>query len=205
MDQIIETTIENLEKNNMNAYYAESKEDALAKVLELVENNSVVGFGGSITTQELNIFEELKNKKECTILDWINVNSKGEGYELKRDNFKSDVFISSSNAITEDGKLVNIDGNGNRVAAITFGPNKVIIIAGKNKIVKNQEEGIERIKNVAAPLNAKRLNKKTPCVNTGKCMDCNSPNKICCTTVIHEWQLRKGRINVIIINENLGY
>lgn len=205
MDETIKNTIKSLEKNNMNAFYVDDKKDAIAKVLELVEENSVVGFGGSITIQDLDILKELKDKKNCTILDWINANSKEEGYELRRDNFKSDVFLASSNAITQNGELINIDGNGNRVAAITFGPNKVIIIAGKNKIVKNKEEGITRIKEIAAPLNAKRLNKKTPCVNTGKCMDCNSPEKICCTTVIHGWQLRKGRINVIIIDEELGY
>ena len=205
MDEIIKETIENLEKNNMPTFFVENKREALVKVIELAEENSVVGFGGSVTIQELNVLQELKDKKGCKILNWIDTASKEEVQKLKRENFKSDVFLSSTNAITQDGLLVNVDGTGNRTAAITFGPKKVIIIAGKNKIVKNQEEAIERIRNIAAPMNAKRLNKKTPCVETGKCMDCNSPDKICCTTVNHGWQLTKARINIIIINEELGY
>ena len=167
MDEIIKETIENLEKNNMPTFFVENKREALVKVIELAEENSVVGFGGSVTIQELNVLQELKDKKGCKILNWIDTASKEEVQKLKRENFKSDVFLSSTNAITQDGLLVNVDGTGNRTAAITFGPKKVIIIAGKNKIVKNQEEAIERIRNIAAPMNAKRLNKKTPCVETG--------------------------------------
>lgn len=204
LDELIEETIRNLKGNNMQAFYVETKEEAMRKVLGLIPENSTIGFGGSESLKEIKIFQNLK-KKSCRILDWVNVNSKEESLEIRRNSFFADFYLSSANAVTQDGKLVNVDGNGNRVAAIAFGPKKVIIVAGKNKLVKNEEEAIERIKNHAAPKNAERLNKETPCRSTKKCMDCRSADRICCVTAITGWQRNKGRIVVILVNEDLGY
>ena len=125
--------------------------------------------------------------------------------KIYRESFFADAYFSSSNAITEDGELYNVDGNGNRVAALLFGPKKVIIVAGVNKIVKNIDEAIKRNREVAAPANAKRLNKKTPCTKVGFCMDCKSPEKICREYTIIRSQKDNDRIHVIFINENIGY
>ncbi len=201
---MIKAVMGNLEKNNMRCFFAETKEEALAKILDLVPENSTIGFGGSKTLEQVGVFAALE-KKKCKILDWKRADSKEENMEIRKHSLLVDVYLCSSNAITRDGKLVNIDGTGNRVSAITFGPGKVIIVAGKNKIVENEEGGVERIRNVAAPVNAKHLGRKTPCVITGKCMDCASKDRICCTKVVHSWQKTPGRINVILVDKDLGY
>lgn len=204
MDQVITTTMKNLEKNNMKTFFVETKEEALAKILELVPENSTIGFGGSKTLKQIGVFAALE-KKSHKLLDWGRANSGEEAAEIRKQSLFADVYLSSSNAVTQDGKLANIDGTGNRVSAITFGPKKVIIVAGKNKIVENEERAVERIRNVAAPATAKHFGKKTPCVITGKCMDCSSRDRICCTKVVHSWQRVPGRINVILVDEELGY
>ena len=124
---------------------------------------------------------------------------------IYRECFFADTYFSSSNAITEDGELYNVDGNGNRVAALLFGPKKVIIVAGVNKIVKNLDEAIKRNREIAAPANAKRLNKSTPCTKIGYCMDCKSPEKICREYTVIKSQKDKNRIHVIFLNDNIGY
>ncbi len=204
MDEIITKTIENLKNHNIDAFYVENKEDAVKKVLELIPSNTKIGFGGSMTLKDLNIFNHLR-EKGCEILDWTDpTKSIEENVKTRKMNFFADYYLSSSNAVTMEGELVNIDGRGNRVAAMTYGPEKVIVIIGKNKIVKDREAAFERIRKTAAPLNAKRLNKKTPCTAKGECQDCNSPDRICRTTVIHNNQYT-NRMSVIIINEDLGY
>jgi len=204
MDQAIITTIKNLEKNNMKTFFVETREEALAKILDSVPENATIGFGGSKTLKQLGVFVVLE-KKNYKLLNWENAKSREEGIEIRKQSLFADVYLSSSNAITQDGKLVNMDGTGNRVSAITFGPGKVIIVAGKNKIVENEEKAVERIRNIAAPATAKHFGKKTPCVITGKCMDCTSKDRICCIKVVHSWQKTPGRINIILVNEDLGY
>jgi L-lactate utilization protein LutB len=203
MDRKIKTTMKNLEKNNMSSYFVQNKKEALAKLLELVSSGSTIGHGGSKTLEEIDAFRILE-KNNCRILKMYG-KTKEESLKLRKEIFFCDVFLSSSNAITKDGTLINVDKTGNRIAAITFGPKKVIIISGKNKIVKDEKEAIERIRNIVAPLNAKRLGIKTPCTFTGKCMDCASPKRICCTKIVHGWQNTKGRISIIIVDEKLGY
>ena len=204
MDQAITTTIKNLEKNNLKTFFVETKEEALAKILDSVPENATIGFGGSKTLKQLGVFAALE-KKNYKLLDWGRANSGEEAAEIRKQSLFADVYLSSSNAITQDGKLVNMDGTGNRVSAITFGPEKVIIVAGKNKIVENEEKAVERIRNIAAPATAKHFGKKTPCVITGKCMDCTSKDRICCIKVVHSWQKTPGRITIILVNEDLGY
>jgi len=204
MLQSIATTMKNLEKNNMNALFVKTKEEALAKILESIPENTTIGFGGSKTLKQIGVRAALE-KRNNKLLDWGNAKSGKEIAEIRKQSLFADVYLSSSNAVTQDGKLVNMDGTGNRVAAITFGPGKVIIVAGKNKIVENEAEAVERIRNIAAPATAKHFGKKTPCAITGKCMDCTSKDRICCVKVVHSWQRNSGRITVILVGEDLGY
>jgi len=189
-----------LENNNMKAYVVDNRDEARKLVLSMIDKDDVVGSGGSVTLEECGIFNTLR--KERNFLDWFTDTENKE--ELLNKTLTCDVLLMSSNAITQDGKLYNIDGRGNRLAAMIFGPKKVIIVAGKNKIVKNMAAAKERLETIAAPLNAKRLNKNTPCVKVGHCVDCDSPDRICRHTVITERQDDSQRINVIIVNEDLG-
>ncbi len=204
MNKIVENTIKNLEKNNMSCVYLENKELVLPYLDKLIVDNALVSVGGSQTLSELGIIDYLRNR-DVSFLDRYQEGLSAE--ELKgvfRQSFFSDIYLTSSNAITEDGYLYNVDGRGNRVAAMLYGPDKVIVIAGINKIVKNVEEAITRVEKVAAPMNAKRLNKKTPCVITGVCTHCVSKENIC-----REYTLIKNpspnRITVLLVNGCLGF
>ncbi|MCX8192155.1 MAG: lactate utilization protein, partial [Nitrososphaerales archaeon] len=154
-EKIVETTLKNLTKNGFNVLYVPKKEDALKKILEMVPMDAKVGVGGSLTIREMGLIEALKNRGNIVLDTWQPNLPKKDELEMRRNHLTSDVFISSTNALTIDGKLVNIDGVGNRVAAMIFGPKKVIVVAGINKIVKDVNEGIKRIRDLAAPLNAK--------------------------------------------------
>lgn len=196
-------TMKALEKNNMRCHLADDKDKARELVMSMIGKDDVVGAGGSLTLDECGIRDELR-KKGYNFLDWF---VKGidpeEKTRLRKKSLTCDVFLSSTNALTEQGELYNVDGYGNRVAAMIYGPDKVIIVAGKNKIVKDLNEARERIETIAGPENAKRLHKKTPCVEVGHCVVCDSPDRICCHTSIQEYQ-REERIHVIIVNEDLG-
>ena len=146
---MIKETLENLNKNNMNAFFVQNKKEALEKILEMIPSGSSVGFGGSVTIGELGAYEKLK-EKNCKLYDHKYAKTPEEKKEVRKNANNSQYYLCSSNAITKDGKLVNIDGTGNRVSAITFGPENVIIVAGKNKIVEDEEKGLERIKNESA-------------------------------------------------------
>lgn len=196
----IGTIIENLEKRNMKGYYCQDAGEAKELALSLIGEDDVVAWGGSVTVDQIGIRSELKNvidRDAAPPEDFIKV---------RRDALLSDVFMTSTNAITMDGELVNIDGMGNRVAAMCFGPGKVIVIAGANKIVKDEEAAIARIKTDACPPNCVRLLKKTPCAATGKCGDCKIPGQtICSYTVTTRFSAIPDRIHVILVNENLGF
>ena len=174
----------------------------------MVTGNDLVGLGGSVTLREIGVPHALKERGFKVADHWIaraKKASANEILELRRQQLNSDVFITSTNALTENGELVNIDGAGQRVAAMIFGPKKVVIVAGANKIVKDLEEGFYRARNIAAPINAKRLDRSTPCAVTGICSDCDSGDRICnVTTIIHR---KPGITNatVIIVGEELGY
>ena len=196
----IETVIKNLEKRNMKGYYCETAEDARALVLSMIKDEDLVAWGGSVTIEQLDLKPDLKN-----FLD-RDMAAPDDFIEVRRQALLSDVFLTSTNAITLEGELVNIDGMGNRVAAMCFGPNKVIVVAGANKIVENEAAAISRIKTEACPPNCIRLNRNTPCAVTGKCADCLKPGAtICSYTVTTRFSTVSDRIHVILVNENMGF
>ena len=193
--------IKGLESRNMSGYWAESKKDALAQALALIPEGSSVTMGGAMSAHEIGLVDALK-KGNYNFID-------RDEYEDKRAAmlaaYDADVFLASANAITDDGILVNIDGNSNRVSAIAQGPRKVIFIVGMNKICPDLDSAMKRARNVAAPINAQRFNLNTPCCKTGACMDCKSPDTICCQFLITRFSRHKDRIHVILVNGNLGF
>ena len=201
----INKVIKALEKNNMNGYLVSSKEELIKKIEELTKENDVVACGGSMTLFETGVIEHLRGERYKFLDRYKEGLDTWDIKKIYREAFFSDVYFTSTNAITENGEIYNVDGNGNRVAAMLYGPEKVIIVAGYNKIVKNLSEAIERNKNIAAPINAKRLNKKTPCVKTGYCMECKSSEKICREYTLIKSQNNSNRIHVIFLNEDYGY
>ncbi|KKM11964.1 hypothetical protein SY88_06165 [Clostridiales bacterium PH28_bin88] len=199
-----------LNKAGYEAHYVPGLEDAKEKVLSLIPAGARVGCGGSVTIRELGLLESLR-ERGCEVLDhWQPGLSHPETLLIRREQVVSEVFLTSSNAVTMSGELVNIDGAGNRVSATIFGPKKVIVVVGVNKIVKDVAAGIERSQQVAAVMNAARLKRDTPCTKTGKCTDCNSAERICNVTVILHRRPRdkgnfSGDFNVIVVGEELGF
>lgn len=195
--------IKGLESRNMSGYFVETKEDALAKALELIDEGSVVGWGGSMTINEIGLVDALENGNYTTLN-----RSKGKNQEevdgILRACFSADYFLSSTNAITEDGMLVNIDGGCNRIAAIAFGPKKVIMIVGMNKVVKTEEDALSRARTIVAPINAQRFDIDTPCKTGGSCANCKSLATICCQFLTTRFSKQKDRIHVILVNDYLG-
>lgn len=201
----INRTIEALKKNNMNGYLAKDKEEIIDIIESIISKGDVVSCGGSMSLFEAGVIEYLRNGK-YEFLDRYKEGLSGEDIgKIYRDSFFADAYFTSSNAITEEGELYNVDGNGNRVAAMLFGPKKVIVVVGVNKIVKDIDEAIKRNREIAAPANAKRLNRATPCAKVGHCMDCNSNDRICNEYTIIKRQGNKDRIHVIFLNEEFGY
>lgn len=201
----IERTLAALEKNNMTPYYVESSADARALVTSLLEEGAKVTVGGSMTLFETGIIDLLKTGPYSYGDRYAEGNTPETIGQIYRDAFSADAYLTSTNALTEDGELYNVDGTGNRVAAMLFGPKKVIVVCGINKIVLDLYHAIMRTKKVAAPMNAKRLSRNTPCVERGYCTECNSPERICNEYVTIGRQGQKGRIHVIIVGEDLGY
>jgi len=201
---LVQQVLQSLQKNQFEAFYVPNRGEALKKVLDLIPPGSKVGYGGSLTLDELGIKEILKKGNYRFIDRPLSGISPEESFQLRREGLLSDVFLCSANSITRDGKLVNIDGIGNRVAALTFGPKKVIVVAGLNKIVDDVEEGLKRIRNQVTPLHARRRGWKVPCAQTGCCVDCRAPDRICGTVAITEYQREKGRTTVILVGESLG-
>ncbi len=210
----INKTGENLRKNNMEFYYAETKEAVSAIVESLIKEGDVITNGGTMTMKECGLSGLLSSEK-YNYLDRSKMTPE-EVADLYIRAFSADVYISSTNAVTEDGVLYNVDGNSNRIAAIAFGPKSVIIIAGYNKIVRNLEEAEIRVKNIAAPANCERLSCETYCLEKGECVSlskadrqicdgCAGDARICCNYLISAHQRHKGRIKVILVGEELGY
>lgn len=209
-------TIKALEKNNMHAVFAEDCKAAVEIVKDLIKIGDTISFGGSVTLKECGVMDLIKNG-DYNLLDRSKEGLTSEDIEkIYRDSFSADVYFSGSNAITENGELYNVDGNGNRVNAIMFGPKSVIIIAGYNKIVKNLDEAVERVKKIAAPKNCVRLSKNTYCAKCGQCVSlklenpqmtdgCDSADRICRLYTVTGKQKADKRIKVIIVGEPLGY
>lgn len=198
------TVVKNLQRRGFDAYYCADKEAALAKALELISETDVVAWGGSVTLAEVGLLDAVK--KRNPVIDRDTAKNAEEKTELMRKALLCDTFIMSSNAITSDGQLINIDGNGNRVAALIFGPKQVVVIAGVNKIAGSFEAAMDRARNIAAPINAQRFaGLATPCAKTGLCADCQSPDSICAQFVVTRRCRTKGRIKVILVGESLGF
>lgn len=201
----VERVMEGLKSNNMNAYFVENEKEALEKVKTFLSLEDKVGVGGSVTLSEIGLIDELRSGK-YEFIDTLNPNlTQEERHKLYRECFFSDVYVCSSNAVTQEGMLYNVDGRSNRVAAMLYGPNKVVFVVGVNKIVSTLEDAIKRNKEISAPANALRLNKKTPCAKTLICKDCHSPERICRNFVVMGPQFDKERVHVIIVNKTLGY
>ena len=199
-EKLAETVIKGLQSRNMSCYYAASKEDALKQALELIPEESTISMGGCMSAHEIGLINALESGN-YHYLD----RSKIEPREGLLAAYDSDIFLSSTNAITNDGILVNIDGNSNRVSCIAQGPKKVIFIVGMNKVCADLDSAMKRARNVAAPINAQRFDIKTPCKETGKCFDCKSPDTICCQFLITRYSRHIGRIHVILVNDDLGF
>ena len=198
---LAQTVIKGLKSRNMSGYYAASREEALRTALELIPEGSSVTMGGAMSAHEIGLVDALK-KGNYQFID-------RDAYEDKRAAmlaaYDADVFLSSANAITSDGVMVNIDGNSNRVSAIAQGPKKVIFIVGMNKVCGDIDGAIKRARNVAAPINAQRFGLSTPCSKTGACMNCKSPDTICCQILITRYSRHADRIHVILVNDSLGF
>lgn len=193
-----------LESRNMEAYYVKTKEEALKKALELMPEGSSVSWGGCMSAQEIGLLDAVRSGR-YEVLDRGTKETRAEQEEVMRQAFNCDVFLGSTNALSEDGILVNIDGNANRVAAYSFGPKMVLLIVGMNKVVKSEADAVSRAKNEAAPINAQRFGIDTPCVKAGTCFDCKSPECICCQILITRYSKAPKRIKVILVDENLGF
>ncbi len=217
-NQIISKVMKNIECNNMKAYYAEKKENVIPIVKSILKEGMTVTVGGSVTLKECGILDMLNSGN----YDYLDRYEEGLSSVDVKNIFRkasfADCYLSSTNAITENGELYNVDGNSNRISSIAHGPDTVIIIAGINKIVKDIDEAIIRVKTIAAPMNAKRLNRKTHCALNGECVSmldenkqtvmcagCGSQDRICCNYMVSTWQRVKDRINVILVGEKLGY
>ena len=197
--------VERLAAHDFKAIYVKAKVEAVQEILKQVTPGMKIGIGGSVTVRELGILEKLEAQGYTVYNHWKPGLSRESMLEIRKSQMTSDLFLSSVNTVTLNGELVNIDGIGNRVNSTVFGPGKVVLVAGYNKIVDDVQEGIKRIKNVAAPLNARRLNIDVPCAKLGKCVDCNSPNRICRVIVIHERKPSLTEMLVILVGEELGF
>jgi len=196
---------EALERNGIKCFIAATREEALSTALSLIPKGATVGLGGSLSVREVGLLEALRTGDYTLHDQYAEGIGREESMRARKAGTQADCFVSGSNAITYDGKIVNIDGMGNRLAGFCFGPGKVIIVAGRNKIAPDLEAALHRVRNVAAPMNAMRFGLKTPCVKTGECSDCDSPDRICSLTLIMEKSKTEGRVNVILVNEELGY
>ena len=205
-EKVAKDIIGNLEKRRMEGSYAATADQAREEILGMIPKGAVVFRCGSMTAGGMGLWEAIAKLPGVEVIDPYQAGlSPEQGLERRRRGMTADVMIASSNAITLDGKLVNLDGMGNRVAAMTFGPKKVILVVGMNKVASDLDTAMARVKHYAGPVNAIRLGIPTPCVETGLCSDCRSPQRICNMWSIIEGHLVKGRIHVKLVGENLGY
>lgn len=198
---LAQTVIKGLETRNMSGYYAATKEEALDIALSLIPEGSKVTHGGSFSIEEIGLTDVLKNGN----YDYCDRAAAADKRAAELFAYDSDVFLGSVNAITNDGVLVNIDGNSNRVSAYAYGPKKLVLIVGLNKVAGDVDGAMKRARNEAATMNVQRFGLNTPCSKTGACVDCKSPDTICCQFLITRFSRHKGRIHVILVNDNLGF
>ena len=203
-ENVANTIIKNMEKRQIEGYYCPDKESALKKALELIPKGSSIGWGGSVTLSETGLMDAIQNG-DYKVINRELAKTAEEQRKVYGEICCSDFFLMGTNAITLDGELINIDGRGNRVAFLCYGPQNVLILAGMNKVVTDIDSGFKRVRNIASPPNTVRLNKKTPCAITGKCENCYSPDCICSQFVVTRRSGTPNRIKVILIGEELGY
>lgn len=198
---LAQKVIKGLESRNMTGYYAASKEEALKIALDLIPEKSMISMGGATSAREIGLVQALKEGD----YDFIDRDAYEDGREAMLKAYDADFFLSGTNAMTDDGVLVNIDGNSNRVSAIAQGPKKVLFIVGMNKVCSDVDAAMKRARNVAAPINAQRFGLSTPCAKTGACFNCKSRDTICCQFLITRYSRHTERIHVILVNDNLGF
>ena len=198
-----EILVKNLKNRHFDAWYCETKEDALAKALELIPEGSVVGWGGALTCQQIGLMDVMRSgsyraidRDKCTTLD--------ERDNPKKDCFRADVYLTGANALSLDGQMVNIDGTGNRLAAICYGPGTILVVAGMNKVEDTLEAAMTRARTVAAPMNKQRFPNQTPCEVSGSCADCKAEGCICNQVLVTRHCRPAGRIKFILVGEDLG-
>ena len=195
--------VKNLQKRHFEAYYCDDRSAALEKALELIPDGVTIGWGGAMSAQQIGLMEALK-ERNVTLLDRDKAASQQERAGLMKQCLTADVFLTGANAVSLDGQMVNIDGNGNRVAAIVYGPDSVIVVAGMNKVCDTLEGAVQRARTLAAPANSQRFEIATPCKQTGSCHDCLSPDCICNQILITRHCRPAGRIKFILVGEELG-
>lgn len=200
-DLLAERVINGLQSRNMTGYYARTKEEALRTALKLIPEGSSISMGGAMSVHEIGLSEAVKTDK----YNFIDRDATEDKRAAMLAGYDADIFLSSCNAMTEDGILINIDGNANRVSCIAQGPKKVIFIVGMNKVCIDVDAALKRARNVAAPINAQRFELSTPCSKTGSCMNCKSPDTICCQFLVTRFSRHKDRIHVILVGEDLGF
>ncbi len=198
---LAEKVIDGLKSRNMTGYYAETKEDALKQALSLIPEGSTIGMGGCMSAIEIGLTDALKSGN----YHFIDRDRMEDKRAAMLRTYDADFFLTSANAMTEDGVMINVDGNSNRVSAIAQGPKKVICIVSMNKICPDPDSAMKRARGVAAPTNAQRFGLSTPCTKTGSCMNCKSPDTICCQILITRYSRHKDRIHVILVGEPVGY
>ncbi|MBQ6527176.1 MAG: lactate utilization protein [Clostridia bacterium] len=198
---LAQKVIKGLQSRNMTGSYAASREEALKQALEMIPEGSTVTMGGAMSAHEIGLVDALKEGN----YHFIDRDAMTDKRAAMLAAYDADVFLSSANAITEDGVMVNIDGNANRVSAIAQGPKKVLFIVGMNKVCDDVDGAVKRARAVAAPANAQRFGLSTPCSKTGSCMNCKSPDTICCQILITRFSRHPGRIHVILVNDSLGF
>lgn len=197
------TLVKAMKKRQFDAYYCSTAEEAVEKVLELIPTGDVVSWGGVATVDQLGIKDRLRQRNQ-PLIDRDTAKTPDERMDMLRQALTCDTFLMSSNAISEDGQLVNIDGMGNRVAALCFGPKQVIVVAGMNKVAGDLDSAMSRARHIAAPANVQRFDVKTPCAVTGQCGNCTSPDCICAQIVTTRFSKIPGRIKVVLVGEVLG-
>lgn len=203
-DVLGKRVVKALESRNMEAYYVKTKEEAVCKALELIPKGSTINMGGSASVHEIGLTDAISGE-EYTFDDRDKAGSPEEKQEISLKAFTCDYYLGSVNAMSEDGILINIDGNANRIAAYSFGPKNVLLIVGMNKVVKTEQDAMSRARNEAAPVNAQRFGIDTPCVKNGSCFNCKSEQCICCQILVTRFSRIPKRIKVILVGEDLGF
>lgn len=204
-EKLAEKCVTNLKKHNFDAHFVPTAKEARMAILDMISGYESFGFAGSSTTREIGVLDALTSQGKTIYDHWQKGLSSEELHQIRHQQGRCDCFFCSANAISATGEILNVDATGNRITAMTFGPKKVIIVAGMNKVTPDLESALQRLREVAGPMRAKSLNRETPCVETGICSDCNVPQRICNATIILHRKPSMVDISVFLINQSMGY